>query len=126
VSSTGTVTNDSDVIQPPTCSSGGSISPVGNIKKTALNAPCAEYDRDDNPDPPGCNWFIDPAQPAGRQAAPGEGASSAPAPSESRRANAAPQAPADSLPTTGPTLLPAAIGLLLAGAVLLAYRRRSA
>jgi hypothetical protein len=65
VSSTGTVTNDSEVIQPPTCSSGGSSSPIGNVKKTALNAPCAEYDREDNPDPPGCTWFDTPPRPQG-------------------------------------------------------------
>jgi hypothetical protein len=126
VSSTGAVTNDSEVIQPPTCASGGSISPIGNIKKTALNAPCAEYDRDDNPNPPGCTWFDDPVRPAARQEAPGDAPSNQPSPSESRPANAAPVSPADNLPTTGPTLLPAAAGLLLAGLVLVAYRRRTA
>ena len=103
------------------------MSPIGNVKKTALNAPCAEYDRDDNPDPPGCTWFDDPPKPAARRDAPGESAS-APSPSSSPTgAAAAPAAPAsDSLPSTGATLLPAVTGLLLAGLVLVARRRRSA
>jgi LPXTG-motif cell wall-anchored protein len=128
VSSTGEVTNDSEVIQPPTCSSGGSISPIGNVKKTALNAPCAEYDRDDNPDPPGCTWFDDPPRPAARREAPGESAGTAPSPSSSATARpaAAPAAPASHLPSTGSTLLPAVAGLLLAGMVLVVHRRRSA
>jgi hypothetical protein len=126
VSATGEVTDDSEVIQPPTCSSGGSLSPIGNLKKTALNAPCAEYDRDDNPAPPGCTWFDDPVRPAARQNAPGEGATaSSPSPARPRPA-AAPAAPAANLPSTGATLLPAVVGLLLAGLVLAVHRRRSA
>jgi hypothetical protein len=119
------VTNDSQAIQPPTCASGGSISPFGNVTKTALNAPCAEYDRDDNPDPPGCNWFDSPARPAARRDAPGEGTPAAASPAASRPAAAAP-ASGGSLPTTGVTLLPTLTGLLLAGLVLVAHRRRSA
>jgi hypothetical protein len=70
-SSTGEVT--SDVLLPlPDCDSGGSVSPVGNLAKTAQMAGCAEYNREDNPDPPGCDWFDDPSEPEGRQSAPGE------------------------------------------------------
>ncbi|MCA1711981.1 MAG: right-handed parallel beta-helix repeat-containing protein [Actinobacteria bacterium] len=126
VSSTGKVTDDSEVIPLPTCAAGGSASPIGNVTKTARNAPCATYDRDDERDPPGCNWFDDPKMPAARRAAPGESASSAsPSPAQARPA-AAPAAPAASLPSTGATLLPAVVGLLLAGLVLAVHRRRSA
>ena len=56
----------------PTCASGGSASPVGNVTKSATMAPCATYHREDEPDPPLCDWFDSPAVPAGRQEAPGE------------------------------------------------------
>jgi len=78
-SSIGAVTDDSEVIPLPDCKSGGSKSPIGNVTKTARNAPCATYHREDEPDPAGCDWFNTPAKPALRQAAPGE-ANAAPAP----------------------------------------------
>jgi hypothetical protein len=127
VSSTGKVTNDSDVIQPPTCASGGSVSPVGNVKKTALNAPCATYQRDDEPDPVGCTWFDNPPKPAARRDAPGEQGAAAPAAGGGGGAGAPPAPPpaaGGSLPTTGTSLLPAIAGVLLAGGVLVLNRRR--
>ena len=127
VSSTGTVTDDSVVIALPTCASGGSASPFGNITKTAQNAPCSTYDREDEPDPVGCNWFDDPQPPALRQAAPGESAPSAsPTPATASRPAAPVADPGSNLPVTGVSVLPAVLGLLLAGLVLLISRRRSA
>ncbi len=128
VSSTATITDDA-VIPLPTCASGGSVSPIGNVAKTALNAPCATYDREDEPDPVGCNWFDDPVRPAARQDAPGDAAASAsPAPAP---ASASPPALAvvdtgDGLAATGASVLPAVLGLLLAGVALRVHRRRSA
>ncbi|MBK5306918.1 MAG: right-handed parallel beta-helix repeat-containing protein [Frankiaceae bacterium] len=127
VSSTGTVTDDHEVIPLPTCASGGSVSPIGNVTKTARNAPCATYQREDEPDPAGCDWLDSPTKPAARRDAPGE-ASAAPAP-PAGGGNATPAAPAPSaggsLPTTGVSALPAIAGVLLAGAVLLVHRRRT-
>ncbi|HUR13040.1 MAG TPA: right-handed parallel beta-helix repeat-containing protein [Mycobacteriales bacterium] len=56
----------------PTCSGGGSLLPVGNPAKSATLVPCARYNREDEPDPVGCDWFDSPARPADRQAARGE------------------------------------------------------
>ncbi|HEX9682881.1 MAG TPA: right-handed parallel beta-helix repeat-containing protein [Acidimicrobiales bacterium] len=50
----------------PSCESGGSISPVGNAVKSATLLPCAVYDREDNPDPLGCDWFDSPQDPRDR------------------------------------------------------------
>lgn len=138
VSSTGEVTDDTQVVPLADCDSGGSNSPVGNLTKTAQNAPCATYNREDMPDPPGCNWFDSPVQPAGRQEAPGEttappagsagptsGAPGAAAPATGAQA----QAPTTTsvrgrgLAATGGTLLPALGGLLLAGAAYAVWRR---
>ena len=69
-SSTGTVT--SNVMLPgglPTCDDGGSVWTLGNPVKSASLAPCATYDREDNPNPPGCDWFVTPPEPEGRQTA---------------------------------------------------------
>jgi LPXTG-motif cell wall-anchored protein len=125
VSSTGTVTDDTTVIPLPNCASGGSLSPVGNAAKTASNAPCAEYNREDNNHPPGCTWFDSPTKPAARQDAPGE------TPVEAVLTDAAPPAAAPpaanaglTLPTTGVSVLPGVVGLLLAGVVLVLHRRR--
>jgi hypothetical protein len=130
VSSTGEVTDDSEIIPLPTCASGGSISPVGNLTKTARNAPCATYNREDEPDPVGCDWFDNPVKPAARQEAPGEtsatpAGSGAPAGSGGGPAPAAQQpavAGAD-LPATGSTLLPGLTGLALAVAAFAVWRR---
>ena len=67
-SSTGEVT--SNTIFPtglPDCSSGGSLWTVGNPVKSAGLLPCAEYDREDNQNPPGCTWLVTPAEPASRE-----------------------------------------------------------
>ncbi len=51
----------------PDCDSGGStFSPSDPVKSAGL-APCASYDREDNPDPEGCDWFDSPTEPAGRE-----------------------------------------------------------
>jgi hypothetical protein len=138
VSSTGAVTHDA-TLPLPDCTSGGSKSPLGNGTKTALMASCALYNREDMPDPPNCDWFDNPAVPAGRQEAPGEtssqplgrgegvpasasgtgGGGGLPAPSGVQTV-----ASARSLPATGIALLPALAGLALAGSVLHLRRRQ--
>lgn len=127
VSSTGEVTDDTEVLALPDCDSGGSLSPVGNLAATAANAPCATYNREDEPDPVGCTWFDDPAQPAGRQEAPGE--TSAPPAGGGGGGGAAPPqaapAPAgNDLPATGGSLLPGLAGLAMAAAAYAVWRRR--
>jgi hypothetical protein len=131
---TGEVT--SDVVLPtglPDCDSGGSISPVGNLVKSASMVSCATYNREDQPDPPGCNWFDSPAEPEGREAAPGEAAVAAPATGAQAApvgmvapAAAAPAPPATvlGLPATGGTVVPALGALVLAGTVYALRRRR--
>jgi hypothetical protein len=48
-----------------TCEEGGSPGqPVGSPDKVAEVAPCATYDREDNPRPPGCDWMNTPDRPA--------------------------------------------------------------
>ncbi|HET9516688.1 MAG TPA: right-handed parallel beta-helix repeat-containing protein, partial [Actinoplanes sp.] len=59
----------------PDCDSGGSVWDPGNPVKSAGLVPCATYDREDNPDPPGCDWFITPQEPEGRESASGNGGS---------------------------------------------------
>ncbi|HWH27497.1 MAG TPA: right-handed parallel beta-helix repeat-containing protein [Mycobacteriales bacterium] len=119
----------------PDCDSGGSVSPIGNVAKTVAMAGCSTYDRNAEPDPAGCDWFDSPAQPAGRQAAPGEsGGAPAGAGDDDVAATAARGGGGDatavvaarSLPTTGGALLPAVAGLVLAGSVLRLRRRRAA
>lgn len=56
----------------PTCADGGSLLPLGNAVKSATLVPCSEFNREDNQDPPGCDWFDSPAAPADRQAERGE------------------------------------------------------
>jgi hypothetical protein len=129
VSATGAVTDDTQVLPLADCTSGGSDSPVGNLTKTARNAPCATYNREDEPAPPGCDWFEDPVMPAGRQEAPGEttpapatggGAPSGPAPGA-----AGPGTAPNGLPATGSSLVPGLAGLVLAGAAYGVWRRRA-
>jgi hypothetical protein len=72
-SANGTITsNSTNPLGLPTCASGGSLAPIGNVVKSAGLVPCSEYNREDNPDPIGCDWFDNPTPPAGRQAAPGQ------------------------------------------------------
>jgi hypothetical protein len=122
VSSTGEITDDTQVLPLSDCASGGSSSPVGNLTKTARNAPCATYNREDEPDPVGCNWFDSPVKPAARQDAPGETAppaggsgGSGSGGSGGQGAPAQPPLAAPSgLPATGGSLLPGLAGLVLA------------
>ena len=148
VSATGIVTSDSSVpdavVGLPDCTSGGSLSPVGNLVKSASMVTCATYNREDEPDPAGCNWFDSPAEPAGRQpAAEGVPAGDVPAGGGARpapedlatttdrvapvglvgiRAEPAPVRLLG-LPATGGTVIPALAGLLLAGMVWFLRRR---
>ncbi len=65
---TGEVThNATSPLGLPDCDSGGSVLPAGNAIKSASLVPCATYDRWENPDPPGCDWFDAPPEPAGRE-----------------------------------------------------------
>ena len=63
----------------PDCDSGGSVNQAPNPAKSGVLLPCATYDRDESPqdlqfqDPPGCNWFEDQSEPAGREEAPDDG-----------------------------------------------------
>jgi hypothetical protein len=59
----GPVTSDPATL--PDCAT-GSKSPTGNPIKLAREAACATWDPRDNPDPPGCDWFITPARPESR------------------------------------------------------------
>ena len=73
-SSAGTMT--SNTVLPgglPDCESGGSVWTVGNPVKSAGLATCATFDREDNPQPPGCDWFTTPDEPEGREGGPGGG-----------------------------------------------------
>jgi hypothetical protein len=121
----------------PDCDSGGSLSPVGNVTKSALMVSCATYNREDMKDPEGCDWFDSRAQPEGRQEAPGEqtappagsgdGSAGAGAAAERDGADAVTStttvANARGLPATGTTVVPALTGLVLGAAVLVLRRR---
>jgi hypothetical protein len=48
----------------PDCKSGGSLSPVSNASKTAMDAPCVTWNPRTNTDPPGCTWFTTPPPPS--------------------------------------------------------------
>ncbi len=52
----------SDPAQLPQCPM-GSVFQTSNTAKTAAEAPCATWDPDEQPDPPGCTWFTTPARP---------------------------------------------------------------
>ncbi|MBW3663761.1 MAG: right-handed parallel beta-helix repeat-containing protein [Actinobacteria bacterium] len=121
-SAAGDVTSNSE-IGLPDCDSGGSMLPTGTAIKSAGLAPCAPYDREDNPDPPGCDWFDDPVQPAGRE---GPGTQPAPDPDEDDDpapppVDAAPAGP--SLPTTGSGVALIVGGIALLGAAVRLGRR---
>jgi hypothetical protein len=127
VSSTGAVTDDTEVIALPDCSGSGSLSPVGNVTKTARNAPCSTYDREEQRNPVGCTWFTSPVMPAARQNAPRE-LTPVPAgyqPPAAPGKTAIPPKPAgNGLAATGASLVPAAAGLAVAALLLAAHRRR--
>ena len=99
------------------------------MTKTARNAPCATYDREEEPNPVGCTWFNNPPMPSGRQNAPRE---VTPVPAGYAQPQAVPEKSTPTRPTaagrglaaTGSSLLPAATGLALAGLALAVHRRR--
>jgi hypothetical protein len=53
----------SDPARLPQCPE-GSIFQQSNPAKTAAEAPCATWDPDEQPDPPGCTWFTTPPRPS--------------------------------------------------------------
>jgi len=55
-----TVTSDPAAL--PQCPQ-GSVFQQSNPNKTAAEAPCASWDPETNPDPPGCTWFTTPPKP---------------------------------------------------------------
>lgn len=120
----GTVTHNA--IDPrglPDCDRGGSVSPVGNAVKSAALVPCATYDREDEPDPEGCDWFDTPAEPAGREAddEPAGGDPSTPA---APPAEAPPATSGRGLPATGGGLALVLAGLVTAAGALVLRRQR--
>ena len=54
------ITSDPPIL--PRCPD-GSKSPVANVAKLAQEAPCATWDAETNPRPPGCTWFDTPPKP---------------------------------------------------------------
>jgi hypothetical protein len=57
----GRITSDPATL--PICPA-GSMLQQSNPAKTAAEAPCAEWDPQKNPDPPGCTWFTTPPKPS--------------------------------------------------------------
>jgi hypothetical protein len=53
----------SDPAQLPQCPQ-GSVFQQSNPSKTGAEAPCAAWDPETQPDPPGCTWFTTPAKPS--------------------------------------------------------------
>ena len=53
----------SDPASLPGCQAGLPFQ-VGNFAKLAAEAPCAEWDPETMPDPPGCTWFTTPPKPS--------------------------------------------------------------
>ena len=47
----------------PTCDSGGSAGAVSKPEKIGPEIPCATWDPQENPNPPGCTWFTTPPKP---------------------------------------------------------------
>jgi hypothetical protein len=64
------VSNNANAFLLPTCEMGGSVNPVPNAAESGGLLPCAVFNRNDNPDPVGCDWLGSPQEPAGREAAP--------------------------------------------------------
>jgi hypothetical protein len=59
----GPITSDPATL--PSCPNRGGL-PSSNLTKLLPEAPCATWDPQDNPDPPGCTWFDTPANPRKR------------------------------------------------------------
>lgn len=53
----------SDPASLPTCASGGSTNPEPNWVKLGAEVPCATWNPETNPNPPGCIWFTSPPNP---------------------------------------------------------------
>ncbi|MQA60826.1 MAG: hypothetical protein GEU86_04890 [Actinophytocola sp.] len=51
----------------PRCATGSQL-PISNVVKTVQLLPCAEYNRETNPDPAGCDWTESPTKPGTQQA----------------------------------------------------------
>ncbi|MBW3619079.1 MAG: right-handed parallel beta-helix repeat-containing protein [Actinobacteria bacterium] len=123
----GSATSNSPHLSPsltslPDCDGGGSVFTTSNPVKSAALLPCAEYDREDNPSPTGCDWIESPSEPEGREAAPSEdaGADDGSAAPGGEGPAAAPAATDEGgLPATGgPVMLIGLVGLaLMTGAV---------
>jgi len=66
------VQTDNFLLDPPSCSAGGSVQPIGAPVKDAGFLTCSEYDRSDPnfAHPPACEWFDTPAEPSGAAPAP--------------------------------------------------------
>ncbi|MDP3712277.1 MAG: right-handed parallel beta-helix repeat-containing protein [Mycobacteriales bacterium] len=112
----------------PLCAS-PSLLPVGNATKSVGLLPCSQYNREDNKDPVGCDWFDNPTPPTDREAAPGQPArppASADLPGISASsASLAARDTAPGLPATGGSWLLGLAGAGLVGAVLAARRRNT-
>jgi LPXTG-motif cell wall-anchored protein len=122
-SAPGEVTHNALIPVLPDCST-GSLVPVGNVKDAAL-LPCAEYNREDNPDPVGCDWLDSPQAPAGREDAPDDAPRTDVAAAGASAGSAQGAAPDSRLPATGPPVWIATAGAaLVALALALRARRR--
>jgi hypothetical protein len=122
-SATGAVTHNALVPLLPDCET-GSLVPVGNVKDATL-LPCSEYNREDNPDPVGCDWLDSPAEPAGRQAAPDDDAQDAAVAGVTAQAPPQPARAPSRLPATGSPAWVFGAGTALAALALgLRVRRR--
>ncbi|MDX1658479.1 MAG: right-handed parallel beta-helix repeat-containing protein [Nitriliruptorales bacterium] len=107
----------------PDCDSGGSVVLAGTTPRTASLAPCAEYDREDNPDPEGCDWMDSPSEPEGRQTASSDGDDSQGAPADDDDDDAA---GGGGLPATGgPVAIVGLVGALLMGTAIGVRRMRA-
>ena len=53
----------SDPARLPDCASGGSTNPEPNWAKLGAEVPCASWNPETNPNPPGCIWFTSPPDP---------------------------------------------------------------
>ena len=96
----------------PDCDSGGSVFTPSDPVKSAGLVPCATYDREDEPEPTGCDWFDNPDEPAGR-----EDGSSQPAPDPGAGDDGAAPGGSSSGPATPVTGGGLALGLLGAAAI---------
>ena len=106
----------------PTCDQ-PSLDVPSNAVKSAGIAPCATYDREDEPDPAGCDWFDSPQEPAGRESG-GDDTQPAPDPGGDgdEEPVAAPAGP--DTPVTGGGMLFVLLGVLAIGAAALLRRHQ--